>query len=156
MIYQAEGARITGDVSFDEECRVWYNAVIRGDSGKITFGNRVNIQDNVTVHTGKGYTVEVGDDVTIGHNAIVHGCHIGSGSLVGMGAILMNGSTVGSHCIVAAGALLPENHHYEDGTLIMGMPAKAVRKLTKEEIEENLHSARMYAELASRELTCCK
>lgn len=156
MIYQAEGARITGDVSFGEECSVWYNAVIRGDSGKITFGNRVNIQDNVTVHTGEGYTVEVGDDVTIGHNAIVHGCHIGSGSLVGMGAILMNGSTVGNHCIVAAGALLPENHHYEDGTLIMGMPAKAVRKLTKEEIEENLHSARMYAELARRELTCCK
>ena len=153
MIYQAEGARIIGEVSFGEDCSIWYNAVIRGDSGSISFGNRVNIQDNVTVHTGKGYTVEVKDDVTIGHNAIVHGCQIGSGTLIGMGAILMNGSSVGSHCIVAAGALLPENHHYEDGTLIMGMPAKAVRKLTEQEIEENIHSAKLYAELARRELS---
>lgn len=152
MTYQAAGAQITGEVSFGEECSVWYNAVIRGDSGSISFGNRVNIQDNVTIHAGNGYSVKVGDDVTIGHNAIVHGCHIGNGSLIGMGAILMNGSSVGNHCIVAAGALLPENHHYEDGTLIMGMPAKAVRKLSEEEIRKNLHSAVMYAELAGKEL----
>ena len=106
----------------------------------------------MTVHTGKGYTVEVGDDVTIGHNAIIHGSHIGNGTLVGMGAILMNGSSVGNHCIVAAGALLPENHHYEDGTLIMGMPAKVVRKLTEEEMAENLKSAEMYIGLARKEL----
>ena len=80
-------------------------------------------------------------------------CYIGNGTLIGMGSILMNGSTVGNHCIVAAGALLPENHHYEDGTLIMGMPAKAIRKLTEQEIEENIHSAEMYAELARRELS---
>ncbi len=152
MIYTAAGAQITGEVSFGEECSIWFNAVIRGDSGSISFGNRVNIQDNVTVHTGKGYTVEVGDDVTIGHNAVVHGCHIGNGTLVGMGAILMNGSSVGNHCIVAAGALLPENHHYEDGTLIMGMPAKVVRKLTEEEMAENLKSAEMYIGLARKEL----
>lgn len=150
MTYIATGAQIVGEVTFGKDCSIWYNAVIRGDSGSISFGDRVNIQDNVTVHTGKGYTVEVGDDVTIGHNAIVHGSHIGNGTLVGMGAILMNGSTVGNHCIVAAGALLPENHHYEDGSLIMGMPAKVVRKLSKEEIEENIHSAEMYAELARR------
>ena len=152
MIYTAAGAQITGEVSFGEECSIWFNAVIRGDSGSISFGDRVNIQDNVTVHTGKGYTVEVGDDVTIGHNAIIHGSHIGNGTLVGMGAILMNGSSVGNHCIVAAGALLPENHHYEDGTLIMGMPAKVVRKLTEEEMAENLKSAEMYAGLAKKEL----
>ncbi len=152
MIYTAAGAQITGEVSFGEECSIWFNAVIRGDSGSISFGDRVNIQDNVTVHTGKGYTVEVGDDVTIGHNAIIHGSHIGNGTLVGMGAILMNGSSVGNHCIVAAGALLPENHHYEDGTLIMGMPAKVVRKLTEEEMAENLKSAEMYIGLARKEL----
>ena len=152
MTYIASGAQVTGVVTFGKDCSVWYNAVIRGDSGSISFGNRVNIQDNVTVHTGKGYTVEVGDDVTIGHNAIVHGSHIGQGTLIGMGAILMNGSTVGNHCIVAAGALLPENHHYEDGTLIMGMPAKVVRKLTEEEMAENLKSAEMYAGLAKKEL----
>ena len=152
MTYIATGAQIVGEVTFGEECSIWFNAVIRGDSGSISFGNRVNIQDNVTVHTGKGYTVEVGDDVTIGHNAIIHGSHIGNGTLVGMGAILMNGSSVGNHCIVAAGVLLPENHHYEDGTLIMGMPAKVVRKLTEEEMAENLKSAEMYIGLARKEL----
>ena len=152
MTYIATGAQIVGEVTFGKDCSIWFNAVIRGDSGSISFGNRVNIQDNVTVHTGKGYTVEVGDDVTIGHNAVVHGCHIGNGSLIGMGAILMNGSSVGNHCIVAAGALLPENHHYEDGTLIMGMPAKVVRKLTEEEMAENLKSAEMYIGLARKEL----
>lgn len=152
MIYTATGAQIVGEVTFGKDCSIWYNAVIRGDSGSISFGDRVNIQDNVTVHTGKGYTVEVGDDVTIGHNAIIHGSHIGNGTLVGMGAILMNGSSVGNHCIVAAGALLPENHHYEDGTLIMGMPAKVVRKLTEEEMAENLKSAEMYIGLARKEL----
>ena len=152
MIYTAAGAQIVGEVTFGKDCSIWYNAVIRGDSGSIYFGDRVNIQDNVTVHTGKGYTVEVGDDVTIGHNAIIHGSHIGNGTLVGMGAILMNGSSVGNHCIVAAGALLPENHHYEDGTLIMGMPAKVVRKLTEEEMAENLKSAEMYIGLARKEL----
>ncbi len=152
MTYIATGAQIVGEVTFGKDCSIWYNAVIRGDSGSISFGDRVNIQDNVTVHTGKGYTVEVGDDVTIGHNAIIHGSHIGNGTLVGMGAILMNGSSVGNHCIVAAGALLPENHHYEDGTLIMGMPAKVVRKLTEEEMAENLKSAEMYIGLARKEL----
>ena len=152
MTYIATGAQLVGEVTFGKDCSIWYNAVIRGDSGSIYFGDRVNIQDNVTVHTGKGYTVEVGDDVTIGHNAIIHGSHIGNGTLVGMGAILMNGSSVGNHCIVAAGALLPENHHYEDGTLIMGMPAKVVRKLTEEEMAENLKSAEMYIGLARKEL----
>ena len=152
MTYIATGAQIVGEVTFGKDCSIWYNAVIRGDSGSISFGNRVNIQDNVTVHKRKGYTVEVGDDVTIGHNAIIHGSHIGNGTLVGMGAILMNGSSVGNHCIVAAGVLLPENHHYEDGTLIMGMPAKVVRKLTEEEMAENLKSAEMYIGLARKEL----
>ena len=78
MVYIADGAKLVGDIHFDEDCSVWYNAVLRGDSGSLTFGKRVNIQDNCTVHSGKGYVVQIGDDVTVGHKAILHGCKIGS------------------------------------------------------------------------------
>lgn len=152
MTFIAEGARITGDVTFGENCSVWYNAVLRGDSGSLSFGNRVNIQDNVTVHSGNGYAVRVGDDVTIGHNAVVHGCRIGSCVMIGMGAIVMNGASVGNCSIVAAGAVVTEKKEFDDGVLLLGVPARAVRRLTKEEIREIGENAVRYAELAEKEL----
>lgn len=152
MTYRADGARIIGNVVFGKDCSVWYNAVLRGDSGAITFGDRVNIQDNVTVHSGRGYDVSIGNDVTIGHNAVIHGCTVGSHVLIGMGAILMNGCSIGSCSIVAAGAVVTENRKFEDGVLIMGIPGRAVRKLREEEIREIGQNADDYVHLAEKEL----
>lgn len=152
MVYIADGAKLVGDIHFGDDCSVWYNAVLRGDSGSLTFGKRVNIQDNCTVHSGKGYVVQVGDDVTVGHNAILHGCKIGSHVLVGMGAIVMNGAVIHDHTILAAGALVSENKEYKEGVLLMGVPAKVVRKLTEAEMADIDHNAQAYVMLAKQEL----
>lgn len=149
-------AVIRGNVTFGKDCSVWHNAVIRGDSGTITIGDRTNIQDLVMIHTGEGgYPVSIGNDVTIGHSAIIHGCSIGDGSLIGMGAIIMNGASIGRNCIVGAGALITQNKHFSDGTLIMGSPAKVIRSLAEAEIQNNLKNAALYVKHAREELAEC-
>lgn len=152
-IRTGENTVIRGNVTFGNDCSVWHNAVIRADSGSITIGNRTNIQDLVMIHTGEGgYDVNIGDDVTIGHSAIIHGCTIKDGSLIGMGAIIMNGASIGKHCIVGAGSLITQHKQFPDNTLIMGSPAKAVRSLTEEEIQGNLRNAELYVQHAKEEL----
>ncbi len=152
MIYAAEGVRIKGDILFGEDCSVWYNAVIRGDDGPIRIGNRVNIQDNCTLHAGHQDPVTIEDDVTVGHGAILHGCTVQKECIIGMGAILLDGCVIPSHCIVAAGSLVSQGKTYPEGSLIMGSPAKAVRPLSEEEIQSIKNSAQYYVSCAKQQL----
>jgi carbonic anhydrase/acetyltransferase-like protein (isoleucine patch superfamily) len=126
----AENATIVGDVSFGENCSVWYNAVIRGDVNSIRIGNKVNIQDGAIVHcTYKKHPTTIGNNVSIGHNAIVHGCVINDNVLIGMGAIVMDNCVVHSNSIIAAGAVVTQNTIVESGAIYAGVPAKKVKDI---------------------------
>ena len=144
----APGAHVVGDATLGEQCSVWYNAVIRADEAAITIGTETNVQDGAVVHVSAGHPVLIGDGVTIGHGALVHGCTVGSNSLIGMGAIILDGAEVGSNCIVGAGALVTQGTHVPDGYMAFGSPAHVVRPLTKQEVETNRANAREYVRLA--------
>lgn len=146
--YVAPGAVVLGDVTLGEEVGVWYNATIRGDRAPIKVGNRSNVQDNAVIHVSEKYPVTIGQNVTIGHGAIIHGCEIGDNSLIGMGAIIMNGARIGNNCIVGAGALVTQNTVAPDNSLLLGNPAKIRREVTREELEGNLYNAEVYVEEA--------
>ena len=127
-------AQIIGDVHVGPESSVWMNVVLRGDVNSIRVGSRTNIQDLTLVHVMRGtHPTTIGDNVTIGHSAVVHGCTIEDRCLIGMGAILLNGCRIGTGSIVAAGALVPEGMVVPPGSMVMGMPAKVKRPLTAEE-----------------------
>lgn len=150
--YQAKNATVKGDVTFSEEDSIWYQAVIRTESAPIVIGSRTNIQDACVIHTDANFPVTIGEDVTIGHGAIIHGALIGSHCLIGMGAILLNGCKVGKNSLVAAGSLLLENRQYPEGSLIAGSPAKVMRTLTEEEIQSIRQNAAHYVLEAEAQL----
>lgn len=128
--YVAENATIIGDVTFGAECSVWFNAVVRGDVHYIKTGNKVNIQDGAVIHcTYQKHPTEIGNNVSIGHNAIVHGCTLHDNVLVGMGAIIMDNCVVESNCIIAAGAVVTQGTRVESGTIYAGVPAKKVKDI---------------------------
>lgn len=128
--FVAENATIIGDVSFGNQCSVWYNAVIRADVNSIKIGNKVNIQDGAVVHcTYQKHPTFIGNNVSIGHNAIVHGCTLHDNVLVGMGAIVMDNCVVNSNSIIAAGAVITQNTVVESGTIWAGVPAKKVKDI---------------------------
>ncbi len=128
-------AQVIGDVEVGEESSVWMNVVVRGDVNWIRVGRRTNLQDGTIVHVMRGtHPTTIGDEVTVGHAAILHGCTIERRCLVGMGAVLLNGARVGEHCIVAAGTLLAEGTEIPAGSLVVGRPGKVKRALTPEEI----------------------
>ena len=140
-----ESAQVIGDVTVGAESSVWMNAVVRGDVNRIRIGDRTNVQDGSVVHVMHDtHATVIGDDVTIGHAAIVHGCRIGSRVLVGMGAIILNGAVVGEDSIVAAGALVAENTEIPPRSLAMGVPAKVRRALSDDEVRSVLVSAENY------------
>jgi carbonic anhydrase/acetyltransferase-like protein (isoleucine patch superfamily) len=140
-----DSAQVIGDVEIGAESSVWMHAVIRGDVNHIRVGQRTNVQDGTVDHVMHGtHPTMIGDDVTIGHRAIVHGCTVGHRVLIGMGAILLNGVNVGADSIVAAGALLTEGMVVPPGSLVMGVPGKVRRPLSEEEIRFVLESARNY------------
>lgn len=147
----AETAVVIGDVTIKKNASIWFGAVIRGDEAPIIIGENTNIQENCVVHVDYGNNVVIGDGCTIGHGAIIHGCNIKNNVLVGMGAIILNGAKIGNDTIIGAGSLVAQNKEFEDGVLILGNPAKVVRKLTKEEIEDNKKACLNYLEL-SKEL----
>ncbi|HVT91003.1 MAG TPA: gamma carbonic anhydrase family protein, partial [Tepidisphaeraceae bacterium] len=122
--YVADTARIVGDVTIGEQCSFWFNAVVRGDVAPVKFGKRVNVQDCAVVHTDTDVPNEIGDDVVIGHGAIVHGRSVGSGSLIGMSATLLSRTRIGERCLIAAGAVVAPDMQVPDGMLVMGVPAK--------------------------------
>lgn len=147
-VFVAENATVIGNVMVGEDCGIWFGAVVRGDSNRIKIGNRTNIQDLCVVHVDDTHDTIIGDDVTVGHRVILHGCHIGNRCLVGMGAIIMNGVQIGEDCIIGAGALVTENQVIPPHSLVIGFPAKIKRELSPEEIKMILDSAKHYADRA--------
>ena len=143
--YVDDSAQVIGDVEIGAESSVWMNAVVRGDVHWIRIGARSNVQDGSIVHVMNGtHPTAIGDDVTIGHAAVVHGCTVGDRVLVGMGAILLNGVSVGPDSIVAAGSLLPENAQIPPRSLVMGSPARVKRSLTDGEVASILEYSKRY------------
>ena len=143
--YVDESAQVIGDVEIGSESSVWMNVVIRGDVHRIRIGKRSNIQDGTVVHVMRGtHATTIGDDVTIGHAALVHGCTLADRILIGMGAILLNGVDVGEDSIVAAGTLIPERTQIPPRSLVMGSPGKVKRALTDEEVASILEYSERY------------
>lgn len=142
--FVASGARVVGEVRLGEGASVWYNAVLRADSAPITVGRGSNLQDNVSVHVDAGHPVVIGEDVSVGHNAVVHGCTIGDGSLIGMGSVVLSGAVIGAGCLVAGGAVVLEGTVVPDGSLVAGVPAKVRRELTPEERDGIRRNAQLY------------
>lgn len=132
-VFIAENAYVIGDVRMADGASIWFNTVLRGDIEPIIIGVDSNVQDGAVVHTDEGYPAQIGDRVTIGHAAVIHGAVVQDDALIGMGATLLSGSTVGEGAVVAAGALVPEGATIPPGVLAMGVPARVLRPLTDEE-----------------------
>lgn len=149
-LFVADNATIIGDVTLEEGSNIWFGAVLRGDSGPILVGKNSNVQDNTVVHEDPGGKVVIGDNVTIGHNCIIHGCTIGDNCLIGMGATIMNHSVIGKNCIVGAGALITEGKVFPDNSLIVGSPAVVKKEVSKEQIENMEINIKVYLEEAGK------
>jgi carbonic anhydrase/acetyltransferase-like protein (isoleucine patch superfamily) len=132
-VFVAPGAYVIGDVKIGEESTIWFNAVLRGDEGSITIGKQCSIQDNTTIHLYEGCPVTVGDGVTVGHNVILHGCNIGSRSIIGMGSTILDNVEIGEECIIGANTLITSGKKIPPRSLVMGSPGKVVRELNDED-----------------------
>lgn len=132
--YVVDEATLIGRVTLAEDTSVWFNVTIRADNAPITIGHGSNIQEGCVLHTDPGYALSIGRNVTVGHQAMLHGCEIGDGSLIGIQAVVLNGAKIGKHCLVGAGALVTEGKTFPDNSLIIGSPAKVARALSDEEI----------------------
>jgi carbonic anhydrase/acetyltransferase-like protein (isoleucine patch superfamily) len=141
----APNAAVIGQVTLGKRASVWFNATVRGDSEPIVIGDDSNIQDGAVLHTDEGVPLVVGEGVTVGHQAMLHGCVIGDGSLVGIQAVILNRAVIGRECLVGAGALVTEGKEFPDGSLILGAPAKVVRTLDAGERAQLRESAEHYA-----------
>ena len=142
----APDAHVIGNVILGQDVGIWFGSVLRGDNDLIKIGNETNIQENTIIHVDPNTPVTIGNNCTIGHNAIIHGCTIGNNSLVGMGATILNNAKIGNNCLVGAGALVTENKEFPDGMLIIGSPAKAVRELSSEMIKDMTRSSEHYVD----------
>jgi carbonic anhydrase/acetyltransferase-like protein (isoleucine patch superfamily) len=143
--YVAPSASIIGKVVLEDHSSVWFGATLRGDNETISIGADSNVQDGAVLHTDPGFPLMVGAQVSVGHQAMLHGCTIGEGSLIGIQAVVLNAAVIGRGCLVGAGAVITERKVFADGTLILGAPAKVVRELTAEERENLLKVAAHYA-----------
>ena len=146
----ADSAQVMGAVTLAENASVWFGAILRGDTERITIGRNSNVQDGSVLHCDHGYPTTLGENVTVGHQVMLHGCTVGDGSLIGIGAVVLNGARIGKHCLVGAGALVTEGKEFADGSMIIGSPAKVVRMLTPEQIEGLERSALHYVDNARR------
>jgi carbonic anhydrase/acetyltransferase-like protein (isoleucine patch superfamily) len=140
----AENASVIGRVRLGRDASVWFGSVLRGDNEWIELGERSQIQDNATVHTDPGFPVIIADNCVVGHNVVLHGCVIGSNSLIGMGAILLNGAKIGHNCLVGAGALITEGKTFPDNSLIVGAPARALHQINETTSRMILEGADIY------------
>ncbi len=131
----AENATVIGDVKTGKNVSIWFNAVVRGDLAPVTIGDDSNVQDNVIFHVDYSVPVEIGNGVTIGHNAVIHGCKVGNNCVIGMGAVLLNKTVIPDNCLIAAGAVVGPKLKVEEGDLVVGNPARIARKLSEENIE---------------------
>lgn len=147
-VFLADGVRVLGDVSIAESANIWFNSVVRGDENAIRIGRFTNIQDNTTIHVQDTHSCTVGDYVTVGHNSLLHGCQIANNCIIGMGSVIMNGVEIGENCIIGARSLITENKVIPPNSLVVGSPARVIRKLEPEQIEEIHESALHYHKLA--------
>ena len=152
----APDAHVIGKVRLAQDVGVWFGAVLRGDNELIDIGARSNIQEGAMLHTDIGHPLTVGEDVTIGHHAILHGCTVGDGSLIGMGATVLNGARIGKGCLVGANALVTEGKVFPDFSLIVGSPAKVIRELDTAAVARLRASAKGYVANAQRYRTGLK
>ncbi len=143
--YVAPNASVIGKVVLAEQSSVWFNAILRGDNEIIAIGVGSNVQDGAVMHTDPGFPLIVGADVSVGHQAMLHGCTVGDGSLIGIQAVVLNAAVIGKGCLVGAGAVITERKVFADGTLILGAPAKVVRELKPEERGNLIEIAAHYA-----------
>ena len=146
----ADSAQVIGNVHLAEGASVWFGAVLRGDNEPMRVGRGSNIQDGSMVHSDPGFPMTLGENVTIGHQVMLHGCTVGDGSLIGIKSVVMNGAKIGRNCLVGAGSLVTEGKQFGEGQLILGSPAKAVRSLTEDGRTRNLHAAANYVERGQR------
>ena len=151
-VFRAPGSVVVGDVQIGPDSSIWYNAVVRADVSPVRIGSRTNIQDGAILHADPGFPCIVGDDVTIGHKAIVHGAKVGDGALIGMGAILLNGAEIGAEAIVAAGAVVTEGTIVAPGTLVAGIPAREKRQLDDDARQMGRTGAAGYVRNARRHM----
>jgi len=151
--FVADTATIVGDVGLREGSSVWFSSSVRAESERIQIGFRSNIQDNSSVHTDVGFPCVLGDNVSVGHGAIVHGSRIGSNCLIGMGSIILNGSKIGDNCIIGAGSLVVQGTEIPEKMLALGSPAKVIRPVTNEEIQKISDNARHYYEFRAAYLS---
>lgn len=146
--FVAETAVVAGDVQIGKDSSIWFSAVLRADEAPIRIGARCSIQDNATVHCDAGMPVTIGDDVTVGHNAIIHSCTIGSGTVIGMGAVILNQAEIGEGCMIAAGAVVTGKTVVPPHTMAAGTPASVKKELSSEAVRKNLENAEEYVRLA--------
>lgn len=146
----APDANLIGQVVLHAGSSVWFGSTLRGDNEPITLGAGSNIQENCVLHTDEGYPLTIGENCTVGHKAMLHGCTIGDQSLIGMGATVLNGAKIGANCLIGAGALVTEGKEIPDGSLVLGAPGKAIRSLDAKTIATLLQSAKHYQENARR------
>lgn len=146
--YVADSAELIGAVILGEGASVWPQCTLRGDNEPITIGRNSNVQEGSVLHTDPGHPLVVGEGVTVGHQAMLHGCRIGDGALIGIQAVVLNGARIGRNCLVGAGALVTEGKEFEDGMLILGSPAKAVRPLAEADLERMRRGTETYVERA--------
>ncbi len=149
-VFVADGARVTGDVRLGDQVSIWFNAVLRGDINFIQIGDRTNIQDNCVCHLENDIPCIVGSDVTVGHNAILHGCTVEDGCLIGMGAIVLNGARIGKGSIIGAGAVVKEHMVVPPGSLVVGIPGKIIRDCGPGSYDNNVKWAAKYVALAKQ------
>lgn len=146
----SDSAQVIGDVELGQDASVWFGAVIRGDSEAIRIGRNTNIQDLSVLHADQGVPLVIGDNVSVGHQAMLHGCTVGDGSLVGIQAVILNGARIGRNCIVGAGSVVTENKEFPDRSMIMGTPARVVRTLDDAQVATLAHIVQHYVENARR------
>lgn len=146
----ADSAQIIGNVGIGENTSIWYNCVLRGDENSISIGDHTNIQDGSVIHISKDYSTVIGDYVTVGHKAIVHACTVGNNVLVGMGAIILDGAEIEDNVLIGAGSIVTTGKKIPSGSLVLGSPAKVVRKLSDKEIKQLKESAIEYVEYAEK------
>ena len=146
----ADSAQVIGNVELAEGVSIWFGAILRGDNETLRIGRNSNVQDGSMLHSDPGFPLTLGENVTIGHHVMLHGCTVGDGSLIGIKAVILNGAKIGKNCLVGAGALVTEGKEFPDGSMIMGAPAKVVRELTPEQIEGVARAAQHYVDNAKR------
>ena len=151
----APNASVIGEVNLERDASIWFNAILRADNEPITIGEGSNVQDGAIIHTDPGYACSIGKKVTVGHMAMLHGCSIGDGSLIGIGSVVLNGAKIGKNCIIGSKALVTEGMEVPDGSMVLGIPGKIKKTLTEEEqsivplgAEHYINNYKKYKQLA--------